>query len=192
VRALSFFELESRIRVPLEAAVNLRRTVEKMFCAGVMLAVAFAWVPAEARAQKKPANTNNQTAAPAKPAPAPVAPARPAAVPAGNRGGGTPAVGGGNRGGAPAVGGGNRGGTPAVGGGNRGGTPAVGGGNRGGTPAVGGGGPLTLAVPVTTRRPCREDEPSSAVPMVARSRRTRAERCAGLKLPAAWLVAARW
>jgi len=121
--------------------VNLRRTVEKMFCAGVMLAVAFAWVPAEARAQKKPANTNNQTAAPAKPAPAPVAPARPAAVPAGNRGGGTPAVGGGNRGGAPAVGGGNRGGTPAVGGGNRGGTPAVGGGNRGGTPAVGGGGP---------------------------------------------------
>ena len=57
--------------------MNLRRTVEKVFCAGVILAVAFACAPGEVRAsQDKP----KPAAAPAKPAPAPAkaAPAAPA------------------------------------------------------------------------------------------------------------------
>src|ERR1035441_9961912 len=68
VRALSFFELESIIRVPLEAAVNLRRKGKKVFFAEVILAVAFACAPREVRAsQDKP----KPAAAPARPAPAP-------------------------------------------------------------------------------------------------------------------------
>jgi len=137
--------------------VNLRRTVEKVFCAGVILAVAFACVPGEVRAsQDKP----KPAAAPAKPAPAP-AKAAPApasnAQPAGGRspqpavrpGGAAPAgsVGNAGRGGTGVTGGaaGNAGrsGTGLSGGpGNAGRSGGAVGGNagRGGAGTGGGGG----------------------------------------------------
>ena len=59
--------------------MNLRQTVAKIFYAGSVVAVAFAWVPGEVRASQ----TKPSTAAPAKPAPAPApakaAPAQPTA-----------------------------------------------------------------------------------------------------------------
>ena len=59
--------------------MKLRRTVESIFCAGAVLAAAFAWMPGEARAdQKKTSTATTQTAAPAKPAPAPARQAQPA------------------------------------------------------------------------------------------------------------------
>ena len=134
VRALSFFELESRIRVPLEAAVDLRRTVEKIFCAGVILAVAFAWAPGEVRASQDKPKTNTLTPPPAK-----------AAQTSGTRGGGA-------RGGTgTTTGAGARGGTGSTtGAGARGATgTTTGAGARGGTGtttsagARGGGGTTT-------------------------------------------------
>jgi hypothetical protein len=151
--------------------VTLRRTVEKVFCAGVILAVAFACAPVEVRAsQDKP----KPAAAPAKPAPAPAkaapAPAtkaqpaggrspQPTAQPAGGRspqpavrpGGAGPAGGVGNsgRGGAGVTGaGGNSGrsGTGLSGGaGNagRGGSPIGGNAGRSGGGSAGGGGGLS-------------------------------------------------
>src|ERR1035437_10962800 len=43
--------------------------------------------------------------------------------------------------------------------------------------------PITRAVRETNQRPYRAGERSSTTPMVRRSRRTRAARCTGLKLP---------
>ena len=103
--------------------MNLRRTVEKMFCAGVILAVVLACAPVEVRASQ---DKSKPAAAPARPAPAPAkaapAPAK-AAPPAGARGGvGTPTTGGPARGGI---------GTTTTGGAARGGV---------GTTTTGGGG----------------------------------------------------
>src|ERR1019366_8315944 len=141
-----FFELESIIRVPLEAAVNLRRRVKKVFFAGVILAVAFACAPREVRASQdkpKPAAAPARPApAPAKAAPAPATRTQPAAgrspQPAGRPGGTAPAgsVGNARRGGAAVTGGagGNAGrtGTGLSGGaGNAGRSGGVLGGNTG-------------------------------------------------------------
>jgi len=137
--------------------VNLRRTVKKVFLAGVILAVAFACAPREVRASQdkpKPAAAPAKPApAPAKAAPAPASKTQPAAgrspQPAGRPGGAAPAgsVGNGGRGGAATGGaGGNAGraGTGLSGGaGNagRGGGGLAGGGGglsgKAGTPNVG-------------------------------------------------------
>src|ERR1035437_1352556 len=160
-----FFELESIIRVPLEAAVNLRRRVKKVFFAGVILAVAFACAPREVRAsQDKP----KPAAAPAKPAPAPAkaAPAAPAPAtrtqpaagrspqpqpgalrspqPAGRPGGAAPArsVGNAGRGGAAVTGGaGGNAGRTGMGLSGGAGNPGRSGGAVGGNAGRGGGGP---------------------------------------------------
>jgi len=146
--------------------VNLRNAVEKIFCAGVMLAVAFAWTFPEARAgqtnQKKAATSTAPAAAPAKPAPAP-APAK-AAQPAGRSGAPAGAARGGTA--VPATPGAARGSAPVTpGGAARGNGPATSGGAARGAGGGGVGTKATASRPGPTHYASRPgDQPPRTLP----------------------------